>query len=225
MRGPCAAPWPSGMFRRPPRNFRGRRRAASSGSSDEGTEPEPVVAPVAAPSSPPAAPGPGSEREAEPEEGEGGDPGSAAASPEGAGAAASAAAEGPRPAEESAGSPGDREESGKAATGRGPRLAGTGPARGGKVLLSFGSEEEREGKGFGGVPRLRRGPHRCRGGSRCPAGGSGRSSQAGSLGEQAAPPHPAHGLCVCVWGGSCPPARPSPGLVTRGATGHLYGSL
>ncbi|NXW14612.1 GCFC2 factor, partial [Circaetus pectoralis] len=114
----------------------GRRRAASSGSSDE--EPEPVVA--AASPSPPAAPGPGSEREAEPEEGEGGDPGSAAASPEGAGAAA--AAEGPRPPEEPAGSPGDGEESGRAATGRGPRLAGTGPARGGKVLLSFGSDEE-----------------------------------------------------------------------------------
>ncbi|XP_069661768.1 intron Large complex component GCFC2 isoform X3 [Haliaeetus albicilla] len=133
------------MFRRPPRNFRGRRRAASSGgSSDEEPDPEPVVAAAPASSSPPAAPGPGSEREAEPEVGEGGDPGSAAASPEGAGAAA-AAAEGPRPPEEAAGSPGDREESGRAATGRGPRLAGTGPARGGKVLLSFGSEEEREG--------------------------------------------------------------------------------
>ncbi|XP_074905124.1 intron Large complex component GCFC2 isoform X2 [Buteo buteo] len=136
------------MFRRPPRNFRGRRRAASSGSSDEELEPVPVPVPViaaAAPSSPPAAPGPGSEREAEPEVGEGGDPGSAAASPEGAGAAAAAAAEGPRPSEEAADSPGDREESGRTATGRGPRLAGTGPARGGKVLLSFGSEEEREG--------------------------------------------------------------------------------
>ncbi|XP_075606604.1 intron Large complex component GCFC2 isoform X1 [Balearica regulorum gibbericeps] len=119
------------MFRRPPRNFRGRRRAASSGSSDE--EPEPTAA------SPPA-PGPGcdSEREAESEEDEG-------ESPEGAKAAAS---EGPLPSEEPAGSPGSRVESGKAATGRGPRLAGAGagPARGGKVLLSFGSEEEREGE-------------------------------------------------------------------------------
>ncbi|XP_075001036.1 intron Large complex component GCFC2 isoform X2 [Calonectris borealis] len=123
------------MFRRPPRNFRGRRRAASSGSSEE--EPAPAAAP------PPPAPGPSSdsEREAEPEGGEG-DPGSAAASPEGARAAA---AEGPLSPEEPAGSPGDREQSGRAATGRGPRLAGTGPARGGKAVLSFGSEEEREG--------------------------------------------------------------------------------
>uniref|UniRef100_A0A8C8B7I9 GC-rich sequence DNA-binding factor 2 n=1 Tax=Otus sunia TaxID=257818 RepID=A0A8C8B7I9_9STRI len=121
------------MFRRPPRNFRGRRRAASSGgSSDEETEP------VATRPVPPAS---GSEREAEPEEGEG-DPGSAAASPEGAGATA---AEGPLSPEGPAGGPGDREASGRAAAGRGPRLGGTGPARGGKVLLSFGSEEEREG--------------------------------------------------------------------------------
>ncbi|GAB0185426.1 intron Large complex component GCFC2 [Grus japonensis] len=121
------------MFRRPPRNFRGRRRAASSGSSDE--EPEPTAA------SPPA-PGPGcdSEWEAESEEDEG-------ESPEGAKAAA---AEGPLPSEEPAGSPGRRVESGRAATGRGPRLAGAGagPARGGKVLLSFCSEEEREGEEF-----------------------------------------------------------------------------
>ncbi|XP_072714489.1 intron Large complex component GCFC2 isoform X1 [Ciconia boyciana] len=124
------------MFRRPPRNFRGRRRAASSGSSEE--EPE-----AAAAASPPPAPDPSSDskREAEPEEGEG-DPGSAAASPEGVGAGA---AERPLSPEEPAGSPSGREESGRAATGRGPRLAGTGPARGGKVLLSFGSEEEREG--------------------------------------------------------------------------------
>ncbi|XP_074751639.1 intron Large complex component GCFC2 isoform X2 [Athene noctua] len=98
------------MFRRPPRNFRGRRRAASGGSSSD-EEPEPVAAP------PPPAPGPGSERESEPEEGEG-DPGSVAASPEGAGAAA---AEAPLSPEEPAGGPG--------------------------VLLSFGSEEEREGEG------------------------------------------------------------------------------
>ncbi|XP_067150474.1 intron Large complex component GCFC2 isoform X2 [Apteryx mantelli] len=103
------------MFRRPPRNFRARRRAASSGSSEE----EP---PAAGP--PPPAPGRDSEQEAESEE----EPGSAAAAP---------AAEGLSPPQEPAGSPG----------GRGPRLAGagTGPARGGKALLSFGGEEEREG--------------------------------------------------------------------------------
>ncbi|XP_074942773.1 intron Large complex component GCFC2 isoform X2 [Phalacrocorax aristotelis] len=125
-----------GMFRRPPRNFRGRRRAASAGSS---SEEEPPAAPVA--DLPPPAPGPG--RDAEPEEG-GGDPGSAAASPEGA---RSAATEGPLCPGEPAGGPGDREEngSGKTAAGRGPRLAGTGPARGGKALLSFGGEEERDG--------------------------------------------------------------------------------
>ncbi|KAM6407066.1 intron Large complex component GCFC2 isoform 2-T2 [Pluvialis apricaria] len=129
------------MFRRPPRNFRGRRRAASSGSSDE--EPQPAAAP---PPAPDPGRGSGSQREAEPEEGEG-DPGSASASPEGARAAA-AAAEGPVSPEEPASSPG--EESGRAAAGRGPRLAGagTGPARGGKALLSFGSEEEREGEEF-----------------------------------------------------------------------------
>ncbi|KAM6085932.1 intron Large complex component GCFC2 isoform 2-T2 [Theristicus caerulescens] len=123
------------MFRRPPRNFRGRRRAASSGSSEE--EPQPPPAP------PPPAPGSssGSEREAEPEEGEE-DPGSAAASPSGARAAA---AEGPLAPAEPAGGPGSREESGKAATGRGPRPAGTGPARGGRGLLSFGGEDERDG--------------------------------------------------------------------------------
>ncbi|XP_064304228.1 intron Large complex component GCFC2 isoform X4 [Phalacrocorax carbo] len=123
-----------GMFRRPPRNFRGRRRAASAGSS---SEEEPPAAPVADP--PPPAPG----RDAEPEEG-GGDPGSAAASPEGA---RSAATEGPLSPGEPAGGPGDREEngSGRTAAGRGPRLAGTGPARGGKALLSFGGEEERDG--------------------------------------------------------------------------------
>ncbi|NXO55076.1 GCFC2 factor, partial [Aramus guarauna] len=110
----------------------GRRRAASSGSSDE--EPEPPAA------SPPA-PGPGcdSEREAESEEDEG-------ESPEGT--KASAAAEGPLPSEKPAGSPGRRVETGRAATGRGPRLAGTGPGRGGKELLSFGSEEEREGEEY-----------------------------------------------------------------------------
>ncbi|KAM6123386.1 intron Large complex component GCFC2 isoform 1-T1 [Pterocles gutturalis] len=123
------------MFRRPQRNFRGRRRAASNSSSDE----EP--APAAAPSPPAPGPDSGSEREAEPEEGEG-SPGSAAASHEGTRAAA---AEGPLPPEEPAGSPGGQEEGGRAAAGRGPRLAGAGPARGGKALLSFGSEEEREG--------------------------------------------------------------------------------
>ncbi|KAM9298162.1 intron Large complex component GCFC2 isoform 1-T1 [Morus bassanus] len=124
------------MFRRPPRNFRGRRRAASAGSSSSEEEPAPAAAP------PPPAPGRG--REAEPEEG-GGDPGSAAASPEPEGAGA--AAEGPLSPGEPAGGPRGREESrsGRAAAGRGPRLAGTGPARGGKALLSFGSEEERDG--------------------------------------------------------------------------------
>ncbi|KAM9273843.1 LOW QUALITY PROTEIN: intron Large complex component GCFC2 [Cariama cristata] len=126
------------MFRRPPRNFRGRRRAASSGSSED--EAEPVTA-IPAPAS---GLSPHSEREAEPEEGEG-DPGSAAASPE---EARARAAEGPLPSEEPAGSPGGREGRGRAAAGRGPRLAGTGPAPGGKVLLSFGSEEEREGEEF-----------------------------------------------------------------------------
>ncbi|XP_074438100.1 intron Large complex component GCFC2 isoform X2 [Larus michahellis] len=121
------------MFRRPPRNFRSRRRAASSGSSDE--EPQPVAA---------AAPSPAPEREAEPEDGEG-DPGSAAAaSPE----RDRAAAEGPLSLEEPAGSPGGREQSGRAAAGRGPRRTGAGLAPGGKALLSFGGEEEREGEEF-----------------------------------------------------------------------------
>ncbi|XP_042659074.1 intron Large complex component GCFC2 isoform X2 [Tyto alba] len=102
------------MFRRPPRNFRGRRRAASSGSSDE--EPVPVPPPDA-----------DSEREAEPDEG---DP---------------SAAEGPLSPGKLAGSLGAREQSGRAATGRRPRLPAPGPARGGKAALSFGSEEEREG--------------------------------------------------------------------------------
>ncbi|XP_014813711.1 PREDICTED: GC-rich sequence DNA-binding factor 2 isoform X3 [Calidris pugnax] len=123
------------MFRRPPRNFRGRRRVASSSSSSD-EEPQPVV-----PSAPPPVPAP--EQEAEPGEGEG-DPGSAAASPEGA--RASAAVEGPLSPEEPAGSPEDRVESGKAAAGRGPRRSG--PVPGGKALLSFGGEEEREGEEF-----------------------------------------------------------------------------
>ncbi|KAM9563473.1 intron Large complex component GCFC2 isoform 1-T1 [Guaruba guarouba] len=124
------------MFRRPPRSFRGRRRAASSSSSSE-EEPEPAVAPSPAPG-----PSSCSEPEAEPEEGEGG-PGSTAASPEGARAPAAGEL---LPAEEPVGSPGGWEESGKAATVRGPRVAGSGPARGGKVLLSFRSEEEPEGE-------------------------------------------------------------------------------
>ncbi|XP_062494413.1 intron Large complex component GCFC2 isoform X2 [Pezoporus occidentalis] len=130
------------MFRRPPRNFRGRRRAASS-SSEEEPEPEPAVAPSPAPG-----PSSCSEPEAEPEKGEGG-PGSAAASPEGARAHAEEGplpGEGPPPPEEPVDSPRGREESGKAAAARGPRIAGSGPARGGKVLLSFGSEEEPEGE-------------------------------------------------------------------------------
>lgn len=140
---------PFAMFRRPPRNFRGRRRAASSGSSDEEPQPDAALPPAPNPGAGSGCgSGSGSEREAEPEEGEG-CPGSAAASPERARAAA-AAAKGPLSPEEPAGSPG--KESGRAVAGRGPRLAGaaagagTGPARGGKVLLSFGSEEEREGK-------------------------------------------------------------------------------
>ncbi|XP_062344419.1 intron Large complex component GCFC2 [Cinclus cinclus] len=58
------------MFRRPPRNFRGRRRAASGGSSED--EPEPRAEPAAAPS-PDSGAGSPSEREAEPSEA-GGDP-------------------------------------------------------------------------------------------------------------------------------------------------------
>ncbi|NWQ90516.1 GCFC2 factor, partial [Burhinus bistriatus] len=88
----------------------GRRRAASSGSSDE--EPQPAAAP-------PPAPAPGCERDVEPEEGEGDTGSAAAASPEGARAAA--AAEVPLSPEEPAGSPGGRQESGRAAAGRGPR--------------------------------------------------------------------------------------------------------
>ncbi|XP_054239478.1 intron Large complex component GCFC2 [Indicator indicator] len=121
------------MFRRPPRNFRGRRRAASSASSSD-EEPDQAAAP-------PSALGlsSDSEREVEPEEDDG-HPGSATGSPEGARATA---AEGPLCPEGPAGSP-----EGRATSGIGPRLAGAGPALGGKVLLSFGSEEEREGKEF-----------------------------------------------------------------------------
>ncbi|XP_064506741.1 intron Large complex component GCFC2 isoform X2 [Pseudopipra pipra] len=115
------------MFRRPPRNFRGRRRAASSGSSEG--EPEPQPGPVAAPSPDSGASSP-SEQEAEPEEGERDSRGGAGA-------------EGPLPSEEPA-------RSGAAAAGRGQRRAGAaaGPGRAGKELLSFGSEEEREGEEF-----------------------------------------------------------------------------
>ncbi|XP_027496855.1 GC-rich sequence DNA-binding factor 2 isoform X1 [Corapipo altera] len=115
------------MFRRPPRNFRGRRRAASSGSSEG--EPEPQPGPVAAPSPDSGASSP-SEQEAEPEEGERDSRGDARA-------------EGPLPSEEPA-------RSGAAAAGRGQRRAGAaaGPGRTGKELLSFGSEEEREGEEF-----------------------------------------------------------------------------
>ncbi|NXH19317.1 GCFC2 factor, partial [Bucco capensis] len=110
----------------------GRQRAVSSASSDEEPELEPAVAPPPAPGSSSDS----SEQEAEPDEGEG-DSGSAAASPEGVKASV---AEGPLSPEEPVGSP-----QGRAATDRGPRLAGAVPARGGKVLLSFASEEEREG--------------------------------------------------------------------------------
>nr|XP_041570924.1 intron Large complex component GCFC2 isoform X2 [Taeniopygia guttata] len=85
------------MFRRPPRNFRGRRRAASSGSSEG--EPEPRAEPAAAPSPDSGASSP-SEREAEPGAA-GGDPG----------------AEGPLPAGEPARRAG-------AGTGPGQRRAG-----------------------------------------------------------------------------------------------------
>ncbi|XP_071404350.1 intron Large complex component GCFC2 isoform X1 [Pithys albifrons albifrons] len=108
------------MFRRPPRNFRGRRRAASSGSSEGEPEPEPEprAAPIAAPSPDSGASSP-AEREAEPEEGE-------REPPERSGA------------------------EGLSGTGRGKRRAGAaaGPGRAGKELLSFGSEEEREGEEF-----------------------------------------------------------------------------
>ncbi|NXP13625.1 GCFC2 factor, partial [Thinocorus orbignyianus] len=92
-----------------------RRRAASSGSSDEDVQP---VAPT-----PPSALD--TEREAEAEE----HCRSPAASPEGP--RAYAAAERPLSPEEPASSPGDRAER--------PRRAG--PAPGGKALLSFGGEE------------------------------------------------------------------------------------
>ncbi|XP_064267833.1 intron Large complex component GCFC2 [Passer domesticus] len=118
------------MFRRPPRNFRGRRRAASSGSSEG--EPEPQPEPAAAPSPDSGASSP-SEREAEPSEG-GGDPG----------------AEAPLPAEEPARSPRERARRAGAGTGPGQRRAAgaAGPGRAGKELLSFGGEEEREGEEF-----------------------------------------------------------------------------
>ncbi|XP_051469608.1 intron Large complex component GCFC2 isoform X2 [Apus apus] len=113
------------MFRRPRRNFRARPRAACGGGSGEEEEEEEQEQEEPVP--PPArGDGSGSEREAEPE----GSEGRPAASPEGS----RAAAQGALPAE----------ERGEAGTGRGPRLAGAGrPA--GKGLLSFGSEEEREG--------------------------------------------------------------------------------
>ncbi|NXC90014.1 GCFC2 factor, partial [Cercotrichas coryphoeus] len=102
----------------------GRRRAASSGSSEG--EPEPRAEPAAAPSPDSGASSP-SEREAEPLEA-GGDP----------------------PAEEPARSPRGRAR--RAGPGSGPRQrpAGTaaGPGRAGKELLSFGGEEEREDEEF-----------------------------------------------------------------------------
>ncbi|XP_057876221.1 intron Large complex component GCFC2 [Melospiza georgiana] len=118
------------MFRRPPRNFRGRRRAASSGSSDG--EPEPQAEPAAAPSPDSGASSP-SEREAEPSEAEGG-PG----------------AERALPGEEPARSPRGRARRAGAGPGPGQRRAGAaaGPGRAGKELLSFGGEEEREGEEF-----------------------------------------------------------------------------
>ncbi|XP_039577556.1 intron Large complex component GCFC2 [Passer montanus] len=122
------------MFRRPPRNFRGRRRAASSGSSEGEPElqPEPEPEPAAAPSPDSGASSP-SEREAEPSEA-GGDPG----------------AEAPLPAEEPARSPRERARRAGAGTGPGQRRAAgaAGPGRAGKELLSFGGEEEREGEEF-----------------------------------------------------------------------------
>uniref|UniRef100_A0A8C3R2S2 GC-rich sequence DNA-binding factor 2 n=1 Tax=Cyanoderma ruficeps TaxID=181631 RepID=A0A8C3R2S2_9PASS len=122
------------MFRRPPRNFRGRRRAASSDSSE--SEPEPQPEPAAAPSPGSGASSP-SEREAEPEEAEGDAP-------------AGPGAEGPLPAEEPAHSPRGRARRAGASTGPGQRRAGAaaGPGRAGKELLSFGGEEEREGEEF-----------------------------------------------------------------------------
>ncbi|XP_068867815.1 intron Large complex component GCFC2 isoform X3 [Aphelocoma coerulescens] len=117
------------MFRRPPRNFRGRRRAASSGSSEG--EPEPEAAAAPSPDSGASSP---SEREAEAE----GDP------PAGPGA------EGPLPAEEPARSSRGRARRAGAGTGPGQRRTGAaaGPGRAGKELLSFGGEEEREGEEF-----------------------------------------------------------------------------
>ncbi|XP_030091896.1 intron Large complex component GCFC2 isoform X2 [Serinus canaria] len=111
------------MFRRPPRNFRGRRRAASSGSSEG--EPEAQPSPAAAPSPDSGASSP-SEREAEAEGGPG--------------------AEGPLPAEEPARSPRRRARRAGAGPGPGQRRAeaAAGPGRAGKELLSFGGEEERE---------------------------------------------------------------------------------
>ncbi|XP_042635060.1 intron Large complex component GCFC2 [Catharus ustulatus] len=113
------------MFRRPPRNFRGRRRAASSGSSEGEPEPqpEPREEPAAAPSPDSGASSP-SDGEAEPCEA-GGDP----------------------PAEEPARSPRGRAGHGSG-PGQRPARAAAGPGRAGKELLSFGGEEEREGEEF-----------------------------------------------------------------------------
>ncbi|XP_059698975.1 intron Large complex component GCFC2 isoform X2 [Haemorhous mexicanus] len=117
------------MFRRPPRNFRGRRRAASSGSSEGEPEPqaEPQPSPAAAPSPDSGASSP-SEREAEAEGGPG--------------------AEEPLPAEEPARSPRGRARRAGAGPGPGQRRAeaAAGLGRAGKELLSFGGEEEREGE-------------------------------------------------------------------------------
>ncbi|XP_062429185.1 intron Large complex component GCFC2 isoform X2 [Rhea pennata] len=116
------------MFRRAPRNFRARRRVVSSGSGEEEEKeeqlPPPPPPPPTAASPPTPAPGRASEQEAEPVEAP-------------SGGAAAPAAEGLSPAQEPAGSRGGRAEGRGAARGRGPRLAG-------KVLLSFGGEEERE---------------------------------------------------------------------------------
>lgn len=212
VRGLRGLSW-GGMFRRPPRNFRGRRRAASSGSSDE--QPEPAGAVL------PPAPGlsAGSEQEAEPEEGEG-DPGSAAACPQGTRAAAAEESWSP---EEPAGSP-ERKE----ATGRGARFAGAGPARGGGLLLSFGGEEEREGKGSAaslasGGPAQ---PHPPRGGRRPhrgpPAWRPARQAWGGAarLGARMNTL-----LLRTRQVGSGVPASLSHELATRRAASHLYGSL
>ncbi|XP_039914513.1 intron Large complex component GCFC2 [Hirundo rustica] len=130
------------MFRRPPRNFRGRRRAASSGSSEGEPEPqpepqpEPKAEPAAAPS-PDSGAGSPSERDAEPSEAEGDAP-------------AGPGAERPLPAEEPARSPRGRARRAGPGTGLGQRRAGAaaGPGPAGKELLSFGGEEEREGEEF-----------------------------------------------------------------------------